>query len=252
MTPMQQAAHASPLPGLMMLVTNHAAALELSPEQISAVKNWRKANHQRSRALVQQILQTESLIATAAMNGAEEENLQRLKDQLLNTRGELLELKFVCVANLKKILDPPQWNQLMALRSRQQRVSNDQGALNDVQAFLRIAPMPKLMLVIIMHSKALKLTPEQDQALEKWRLKNMHTWASLFDQVLREEKLLTANAIALAPAEDLLQRYDSLLEKRRTMAKMSLACRDNMKKILTAAQWQQVTERFETYRNAGI
>ena len=78
----------------------------------------------------------------------------------------------------------------------------------------------------------------------------MNHWASLFDQVLNLEREITDDALVMVSKDDLMSRFESINEKRREMARMSLECRDNMRSVLEDDQWKMVVDKFQMYRNA--
>lgn len=248
MTLMQKAYHTSPVPSLSMLIKNNAPALGLDAEQMSVVRGWMQQNRKTNRALMAEIFQLEQTIADGVLKGMSVDELQAQKAALFEARSGLFDLKAQCVALMKNTLDEAQWQKVMAMRDKAQRAAESSFGGNEVQSFLRVAPMPKFMLIVLMHHAELKLTATQNEALEAWRFEHMNRWATLFDEVLTAEKALTGDAMALADRADLLARYDTLLAKRREMAGMSLACRDNMQKVLSDKQWAFVVEKFDSYR----
>ncbi len=248
MTMMQKAQHASPMPNLMMLVGMNKKELKLTPEQKKTLHEWKSTSKPKVKGIMMTIVDTEKELHQGVLEGITETEKNELRDILLEARGELMDIKYQCVSNLQKTLDKEQWKTLMTARERQARVvKSDLSSSNEAQAFLRVSPMPKLMLIIIMHSNELELTKEQTQALENWRLKNMNHWALLFDEVLTHEKLITQDALATQDATELMQRFNDMAKKRHEMAEMSLACRDNMKKVLNETQWDMVIKRFKDY-----
>ena len=250
MTMMQKAMHASPMPGLMMLISNNADELGLDNDQLQIVQDWRLENMHRSKMLVKEIFDIEKEIKSEVLNGFTEKEMQELKDDLLEARGNLIDLKHRCISTMKNALDEDQWKQLMDIRAKTMRITKSQTGGNEVQAFLRVSPMPKFMAVILMHSQDLNMTKDQHKALENWRLKNMNHWASLFDQVLNLEREITDDALVMVSKDDLMSRFESINEKRREMARMSLECRDNMRSVLEDDQWKMVVDKFQMYRNA--
>lgn len=249
MTMMQKARHVSPLPGLMMVVKNDAAALGLSERQSRLLREWRDDNHEESQRLTKRILEIEQQMRVAALNGGPADALMDLRNALLQARGKLIDVKYACIAVLRRTLDERQWQQLMELHRRNQRAAASAPAGNEIQAFLRVSPMPKFMMIVIMHAAELGLSAEQEKALEAWRMEHMHNWAALLDEVILEERALTDDAIGLSAADGLMARYDVLLQKRRRMAVMSLACRDNMRSVLSDRQWAQLVDRFAQFRD---
>lgn len=250
MSMMQIAKHTSPMPSLMMLIGNNADELGLDNEQLETVRSWRMQNMSESKMLMQEILELEKEIGSEVLEGLTEKEVEELKADLLEARGNLIDLKYECISTMKGALDDEQWMQLMEIRNKTMRIAQDKSGGNEIQAFLRVSPMPKFMAVILMHSQDLGLSPDQHKALEKWRLKNMNHWATLFDQVLTLEKGITDDAIVMEDKGELMSRFEEINKKRHEMARMSLECRDNMRKVLDDEQWKMVVEKFQMYRNA--
>jgi len=248
-TKMQVAKHVSPMPNLMMLVHMNAAELALDDEQLASVQEWKQTHQAQVQFLMSDILETEQALHDATLEGLDKAEKDELRDDLLASRRELIDIKHRCVTNLQTTLDDEQWQQLMTVRAKMMRAvaSNNKGG-NEIQAFLRVSPMPKLMAIILMHNQELALDASQSKALENWRLKNMNHWAGLFDDVLTHEKRITQSAINMESAAELMTDFERMAEKRHQMAKMSLACRDHMKQVLNAQQWQKVVNLFEGYR----
>lgn len=247
-TKMQKVKMASPMPNLMMLAKMNADALALDNEQLAILSDWRREHQARTQQLVLTIHETEALLHDMALEGMNQSEMNALREDLMSARSELIGIKYRCVENLRASFDDEQWTQLMQLYRQTQRAMNQDVAKgNEVRAFLRASPMPKLMAVIIMHEAELGLTEAQKQQLEAWRLKNMNHWALLFDEVLRSEKQLTQAALSMRPAEDLIEEYDAVLRKRQEMARMSLGCRDHVKKVLDDSQWAWLIKQFKAY-----
>lgn len=247
MTKRQIAMHVSPMPNLMMMIQANAAELELDNEQMSKVHHWRKHNMMASKMHMQNIMELEKEIKEVALEGMAKDEFQDLKDELMSERAGLMDLKYRCVTTMQATLEDWQWEKLMKIRDQQMRAMDSGSNDNEIKAFLRASPMPKLMAVILMNGDQLNMSAEQKQALENWRLKNMNHWALLFDQVLTAEKAMTKDALALVSAEKLEKEYAEVLAKRTEMAKMSLACRDNMRKVLNDEQWDKLIQLFNSY-----
>lgn len=249
MTKFQIAQHVSPMPNLMMLIQNSVDQLELDNEQLETIHNWRHQSHHKSKSLMHSIMEIEKEIKESALYGVEQDDLNEMKQELLDYRSQLIDLKYRCVSTMQSVLDKSQWDKLMKLRDRQLRAMTAGGnKKNEIQSFLLASPMPKLMAIILMHGSELGLSAEQNKALEQWRLKNMNHWAMLFDNVLNTERRLTSDALAMQDSSQLLADFKDVLAKKEEMATMSLACRDNMRKVLDDQQWNHVIKLFKSYQ----
>jgi hypothetical protein len=249
-TMMQKAMHTSPMPSLMMLISNNADLLELDNDQLETVRSWRMENMSKSKMLIKEILDLEAEIKDNVLIDLSQQEITELKEDLMEARGNLIDLKYKCISTMKSALDEDQWKKLMELRETNMRIMTDKAGGNEIQAFLRVSPMPKFMAVVLMHGHEIGMTAEQKEALEGWRLKNMNHWAMLFDQVLKEEEAITDSALEMGDNKELMDRFATINEKRREMAQMSLDCRDNMRKVLDDDQWKIVVEKFQQYRKA--
>lgn len=246
MSAMQKAKYATPMPNLMMLIESHSLELELDNDQLNVVRDWRKAHHHQTQQWVSELIETEKFMHDAALEGASDEDMADYRDDVLQKRADLIGLKTRCVKRMRQTFDKEQWSRLMTLyQNRQQAMMRGAKKVNEVQSFLRVSPMPKLMVIVLMQSDKLELSPEQANALEKWRIDHMNRWSAMFDKVVRSEKKLTQEALAMAPAETLEAQFSELLQIRKEMASMSLACRDNLRKVLSDSQWQTLVTLFE-------
>jgi len=248
MTKMQIASHTSPMPHLMMLVQVNKNDLMLSNQQLASLSEWKHANQMRVKSLMNSIMEIEKDLYELTLEGIDQDELAELRIALAEDRSELIDLKYQCVSNIQKTLDKDQWAMLMKLLKNQEKISaSAKSSVNEMQSFLRVSPMPKFMAIILMHGAELNLNPEQNKALEDWRLKNMNHWSILFGEVLSAEKQLTQDAIELKDAKKMMATFKEMTEKRIEMATMTLACRDNMKKVLTEEQWNKVVKLLKSY-----
>lgn len=245
---MQRAMHASPMPNLMGMTLMNTKALQLNTTQQQRLNTWKESNHEKIGELINTIHKTEKNIHYAVLNDSSDAELQALKDELLTLRSQLMDAKQQCAKLLKSTLNGAQWAMLMQLRENKMRLAEAaKNEVNDVQAFLRASPMPKLMYIVIAHEAELQLDPEQTRNLADWRTEHMLKWSSIFNEVLALEKELTKNAMAMKEGAVLLDDFDQIAEKRRTLASMSVQCRDNLRKTLNDQQWKVLISLFKTY-----
>lgn len=245
---MQRAMHASPMPNLMGMTLMNTKALQLNPTQQQLLNTWKESNHDKIGKLINAIHKIEKNINYAVLSDSSDEQLQELKSKLLTLRSQLMDAKQQCVKLLKSTLNGAQWAMLMQLRENKIRLAEAaKKEANDVQAFLRASPMPKLMYIVIAHEAELQLAPEQTRNLADWRTEHMLKWSNIFNEVLALEKELTENAMALSEEATLLDDFDQIAEKRRTLASMSVQCRDNLRKTLNDQQWEVLISLFKTY-----
>jgi hypothetical protein len=236
--------HVSPLPSLMMLTQSNSHFLELSKQQKHALMQWQQQNNQPQKQLVQQILDLESALKELALAGAGKQAIAEERDLLLEARGKLIDKKQACISNLQKTLSEEQWQILMELYEEKVAAMMQPKGGNEAQAFLRISPFPKYMLIVLMHGPSLALNAEQEKALEAWRTEHMNPWSIMFEQVLQSEKAITEASLKGATAQELIPEYQKIFDTRKRMTTMSAQCADNMKKVLTKEQWQKMVSIY--------
>jgi hypothetical protein len=110
--------HAHPLPNLMRVITQpqlQEGILELSEEQILAVKAWIKKHRPIVKEIALSIKAGEESLREAALNGVSKDELMVQLDDLLAKRKEIAELKMDCRDSIRQILSEEQWKKLVEL-----------------------------------------------------------------------------------------------------------------------------------------
>ncbi len=107
-----------------------------------------------------------------------------------------------------------------------------------------VTPMPPLMMVVKHHADELALTDEQKASLAKWRETSSPKVAALAKAIMAEEKQITEATLKNESAEVIQKMADSVMEKRITIIKTKIQCRDNMKKIMNDKQWDTIVALY--------
>jgi len=127
-------------------------------------------------------------------------------------------------------------------------VANVYAAPKDMAAKMKmmghVSPMPSLMMVVKHHADELALTDEQKESLGQWREVSKPKVAGLAKAIMAEEKQITAATLKGENAEFIQKIADSMMEKRMTIIKTKIQCRDNMKTILNDEQWNKVVALY--------
>jgi hypothetical protein len=114
----------------------------------------------------------------------------------------------------------------------------------DMTAVKHAHPLPNLMITIVEHGDMLDLSPEQDQALADWRAKQKSIMAELVMAIKNGEQQLEEASLNGASKKEIMAQLDALLEKRRQIADIKTDCRDNMRRILSDEQWNEVVSLY--------
>lgn len=109
-----------------------------------------------------------------------------------------------------------------------------------------VAPMPNLMPVIMHHGELLDLNESQQAELAKWRKGNHQIMHGLSAEILADQDAILKAALNGKSAREILTMEKAVEEKRVKFMTTKAACRDNMKKILTAGQWEQVVKIYKS------
>lgn len=111
-------------------------------------------------------------------------------------------------------------------------------------------PMPNLMMVVKKKSAELGLSQEQNDALAKWRDANHMALKQQVENVVRLENEIMTASLNGEDETSLMARMDEMLAVRRSIAERKVNCRDNLKKILTAEQYDTVISTYKAHRAA--
>ncbi|MCP5231120.1 MAG: hypothetical protein H6948_03340 [Zoogloeaceae bacterium] len=101
-------------------------------------------------------------------------------------------------------------------------------------------PMPNLMQVVVKMGDQLNLSEEQSAELAKWREEHMTPMHGTVDELVRMEAELNKAALEGASRARLLGMYSDIAQIRRDIVSTKIACRDNMKRVLSEEQFNKV------------
>ncbi|OQY46627.1 MAG: hypothetical protein DRR08_24190 [Candidatus Parabeggiatoa sp. nov. 2] len=114
----------------------------------------------------------------------------------------------------------------------------------DMQAVKHTNPLPNFMVVFVKYGDMLDMSTKQEQALKKWGKKHQPIAQKLVKAIMKGEKQLHQAAIDGASKEKIMAQFDESLKARRELAELKTDCRDNLRKVLSEDQWDQVVELY--------
>ncbi|WP_319381144.1 copper chaperone PCu(A)C [Thiomicrorhabdus sp.] len=103
---------------------------------------------------------------------------------------------------------------------------------------------PNLMGIAVKNAAELGLSAQQVSELKAWTKNHGDQVQQLFKDVNTLEKELIQDSLAGLPKAELMEKFETTLEMRREIAETKIACRDNMRKILTAAQFEKLASIY--------
>ena len=103
---------------------------------------------------------------------------------------------------------------------------------------------PNLTGVAIKNAAELDLSSEQVTKLKAWTREHGDEIKQLFQQVAFIEKELIQDALAGQSEAELMAKFEKTLAMRKEIAKTKIACRDNMKSILTKQQFDRLASIY--------
>ena len=106
-------------------------------------------------------------------------------------------------------------------------------------------PMPNLMSAVAKNQDELKLTEEQKAGLADWVDYSKPRVMKMVKALGELEKKLNEAALAGAPGSVMQQIGSQSLNVRGAIMKQKLACRNNLARILSPEQMQQVIELYK-------
>ncbi len=107
--------HASPLPGLMMVIKKHGDKLNMSEDQKINMTTWSEQHSPVMKKIALDIKSGEQAIYDATLNGTSKSEVMAQLDTLLEKRKEIATIKIDCRDNMRNVLNDEQWKQLIEL-----------------------------------------------------------------------------------------------------------------------------------------
>ncbi|BCN93037.1 hypothetical protein THMIRHAM_08220 [Thiomicrorhabdus immobilis] len=116
---------------------------------------------------------------------------------------------------------------------------------NPMQLVMHANPaFPNLTGIAIKNAQELGLSDEQVGKLKAWTQKNGDEMKRLFQAVNMTEKELIQDTLAGMSKAELMAKFEKTLAMRKQIAETKIDCRDNMKKVLTAEQFDKLASIY--------
>lgn len=106
-------------------------------------------------------------------------------------------------------------------------------------------PMPNFMKVVAKYGDELDLSDKQAAALKAWRKENGKKVHALVKQVVEAEKNLHNAAFGDTSQAELQDMMDKVLNLRLRVAQTKMRCRENMRSVLNAGQWNKLVRLYQ-------
>lgn len=130
---------------------------------------------------------------------------------------------------------------ILSLTSVEAKMANKEG-----YALRHANPLPNLMRVAMTNKGELNLTQDQITKLQDWSKSNKPQMKQLVQKVMQQERALREEA--LTTDKNVMEKAEEMLDTRRAIMKKKTACRQNLKTILTAAQYEQVITIYKSQK----
>jgi len=105
--------HANPMPNLMRIAIKNGDILGLDEKQMVSLKAWSTTNKPKMQQMVKKVMSEEKMLLENALTTDNDS----AKDAavMLETRKTIIVMKAKCNANLKTILTPKQYAQVVSI-----------------------------------------------------------------------------------------------------------------------------------------
>jgi hypothetical protein len=127
-TGMKHEQQLSEMPDLMKVIMQQGAKLRLSAEQQDELKQWRDANNTKTSKLAEEAAAAKQAIMDMALGDADADQLHAQYEKIANARQSIIDTKIACRANMQRVLDAEQYQQLIALY-KENYVAKQQSAM---------------------------------------------------------------------------------------------------------------------------
>lgn len=115
---------------------------------------------------------------------------------------------------------------------------------HNAKAMQHANPMPNLMQMIVRHADQLDLNESQQESLAAWRAKSHGPMQKMVQSVSKAESDLMQASLRGESKQNLMAMFDAIAATRRDIAEGKTDCRDNMRRILRADQWDTVVSLY--------
>lgn len=127
-----------------------------------------------------------------------------------------------------------------------QAMSPASGSL-ETRILHQTSPFPKYMLIISIYPDRLQLTDAQNKAFADWRHEHMGQWSSIYAEVLAADKATIAASYRYQQDSlALLPDFRASLDKRYRLAEMTANCTNNVRKLLSEEQWNELIRIYQS------
>lgn len=110
----------------------------------------------------------------------------------------------------------------------------------DMHTMQRVVPLPNLMMLANQRADTLQLTPEQQARLKSWAGQHLPAQNQLAGEIVRLEKQLRELILAGASAEVVDGVTRELETPRAALIQIRRQCAEEVRRVLTPAQWGQL------------
>ena len=105
--------HANPMPNLMRITMGNAEILNLSEDQVKALKAWAAENRPKMAMMIKKVVSEEQMLREEALTT--DVDVPKKAETMLETRRKIIEMKTKCRAHLKKTLTEKQYAQVIGI-----------------------------------------------------------------------------------------------------------------------------------------
>lgn len=105
--------HANPMPNLMRIAVGNAELLNISKEQLAALRAWESENKPKMMMMVKDVMIQEKMLREEALTT--DKDVVKKSEKMLDTRKKIIEMKTACRAHLKSVLNEKQYSQVIGI-----------------------------------------------------------------------------------------------------------------------------------------
>lgn len=105
--------HANPMPNLMRIAVGNAELLNISKEQLAALRVWEGENKPKMMMMVKEVMIQEKMLREEALTT--DKDVVKKSEKMLDTRKKIIEMKTACRAHLKSVLSEKQYSQVIGI-----------------------------------------------------------------------------------------------------------------------------------------
>jgi hypothetical protein len=112
--------HANPMPNLMKIVKKHGDELGLNDAQKAELTRWHQMNADNMHASFAKVGEMEEALNAAAMAGRPKAELMVMSSRIMQLRTGIISTKIDCRDNMRRVLSPEQYAQVLDLYEARQ------------------------------------------------------------------------------------------------------------------------------------